>query len=52
MPHYQEADDAGGDGGSMVATGPSREAVKRMDQIISVSDAQSSYMPDLDSKRS
>ncbi|TGO07958.1 hypothetical protein BTUL_0234g00050 [Botrytis tulipae] len=35
MPHYQEADDAGGDGGSMVATGPSREAVKRMDQIIS-----------------
>ncbi|APA15540.1 hypothetical protein sscle_15g103100 [Sclerotinia sclerotiorum 1980 UF-70] len=34
MPHYQEVDDASGDGGPMAATGPSREAVKKMDQII------------------
>lgn len=47
MPHYQEIDDTSGDGGSMVATGPSREAVKKLDQIIQVSDAQSSFILEL-----
>ncbi|QSZ36004.1 hypothetical protein DSL72_007128 [Monilinia vaccinii-corymbosi] len=34
MPHYQEVDDASGDGGVMAATGPSPEAIKKLDQII------------------
>lgn len=41
MPHYQEGDDVSGDGGVMATTGPSREAVRKLDQIIQVSDAQS-----------
>ncbi|KAI9645141.1 autophagy protein 13 [Ciborinia camelliae] len=34
MPHYQEIDDASEDSGVMAATGPSREAVKKLDQIL------------------
>ncbi|PQE25424.1 Autophagy-related 13 protein [Rutstroemia sp. NJR-2017a BBW] len=34
MPHYNEVDDGSGDGGVLPSTGPSREAVKKLDQII------------------
>ncbi|KAG4028351.1 hypothetical protein MFRU_022g00710 [Monilinia fructicola] len=34
MPHYQEVDDASGDSGVMATTGPSPEAIRKLDQII------------------
>jgi autophagy-related protein 13 len=37
MPGYAEADEGSGDSGVMAATGPSRDAVKKLDQIIQVS---------------
>jgi hypothetical protein len=36
MPAYSEADEGSGDSGVMAPTGPSRDAVKRLDQIIQV----------------
>lgn len=37
IPGYSEADEGSGDSGVMAATGPSRDAVKKLDQIIQVS---------------
>jgi autophagy-related protein 13 len=37
MPAYSEADEGSGDSGVMAPTGPSRDAVKKLDQIIQAS---------------
>ena len=36
MPGYNEADDGSGDSGVIATSGPSRDAVKKLDQIIQV----------------
>jgi len=36
MPGYSEADEGSGDSGVIGASGPSRDAVKKLDQIIQV----------------
>jgi autophagy-related protein 13 len=36
MPGYNEADEGSGDSGVMASNGPSRDAVKKLDQIIQV----------------
>jgi len=36
MPGYGEADEGSGDSGVIAATGPSRDVVKKLDQIIQV----------------
>jgi len=36
MPGYNEADEGSGDSGVMAPNGPSRDAVKKLDQIIQV----------------
>jgi hypothetical protein len=36
MPGYNEADEGSGDSGVMASNGPSKDAVKKLDQIIQV----------------
>ncbi len=36
MPAYTDADEGSGDSGVMPTSGPSRDAVKKLDQIIQV----------------
>jgi autophagy-related protein 13 len=36
MPAYSEADEGSGDSGVMAPNGPSKDAVKKLDQIIQV----------------
>lgn len=36
MPAYNEADEGSGDSGVIATTGPSRDVVKKLDQIIQV----------------
>ena len=36
MPGYNEADEGSGDSGVIATSGPSRDAVKKLDQIIQV----------------
>ena len=36
MPGYSEADEGSGDSGVIATAGPSRDAVKKLDQIIQV----------------
>jgi autophagy-related protein 13 len=36
MPAYSEADEGSGDSGVMASNGPSKDAVKKLDQIIQV----------------
>lgn len=36
MPGYNEVDEGSGDSGVMATNGPSRDAVKKLDQIIQV----------------
>jgi autophagy-related protein 13 len=39
MPGYNEADEGSGDSGVIATNGPSRDAVKKLDQIIQVAPA-------------
>jgi hypothetical protein len=44
MPGYNEADEGSGDSGVIAANGPSRDSVKKLDQIIQVDSASTSIV--------
>lgn len=43
MPAYNEGDDGSGDSGVMASNGPSKDSVKKLDQIIQVNRQIPSY---------